>query len=211
MNGIFGFSRPSIPFDIGGGPETITSGGGAAAPVADDFANFLQGILGGGGPNQDPTGQTTDIMKALNELIAGPDVRGQQSAIQQTIQQSSDRQVADLRERFTSSGGSQGTPSAVAEGLFRSNVTPKIATAVGDLDLRANQQRIQALLPFLQILSQFAGRGVPQAGTDTIINPSGLETAAGLAVAGSEVFGNIKGTRQTTFDPADPRRQTRGI
>ncbi|KKL21501.1 hypothetical protein LCGC14_2444800, partial [marine sediment metagenome] len=150
---------------MGGDPEVITSGGGAAGPVGEDFAGFLQGILGGGGPTRDPTGQTTDIMQALNELIAGPDVRGQQSAIQQTIQQSRGREAADLRERFTSGGGSRGTPSAVAEALFRSETTPKIATAVGDLDLRANQQRIQALLPFLQILAQFAGRGIPQAGT----------------------------------------------
>ena len=201
MNGIFGFSRPSIPH--GGGPEVISSGGGAAAPVADDFANFLQGILGGGGPGVDPTGQTTDIMRALNELIAGPDVRGQQSAIQQVIQQDTERQTANLRERFTAGGGSQGTPSAVAEGLFRSNVTPKIATAVGELDLRANQQRIQALLPFLQILAGFAGRGVAQAGTDVVVNPSGLETAAGLGVAGSEIFRNVRQGGRTQFD--DPR------
>lgn len=186
---------------MGGDPEVITSGGGAAGPVGQDFAGFLQGILGGGGPTSDPVGQTTDIMKALNELIAGPDVRGQQSAIQQTIQQDSERQIANLRERFTVGGGSRGTPSAVSEGLFRSTVTPKIATAVGDLELRANQQRIQALLPFLQILAGFAGRGVPQAGTDIVVRPGELETAAGLAVAGSEIFGNIKGNRSTQ----DPR------
>ena len=123
---------------MGGDPETITSGGGAAGPVAEDFAKFLQGIFSGGGglgPGNDPTGQTTAIMKALNELIAGPDVRGQQSAVQQVIQQDTERQTANLRERFTSGGGSRGTPSAVAEGLFRSNVTPRIATAVGDLEL----------------------------------------------------------------------------
>ena len=188
---------------MGSSPETITSGGGAAAPVAEDFAGFLQGILGGGGPNADPIGQTTAIMKALNELIGGVDVRGQQSAIQQVIQQDTERQTANLRERFTAGGGSRGTPSAVAEGLFRSNVTPRIATAVGDLELRSNQQRIQALLPFLQILGGFAGRGVPQAGTDVIVKPGGLETATGLAVAGSEIFGNIKGRESFQFQ--DPR------
>ncbi len=205
MNGIFNFSRPSIP--CGPETETITSGGGAAGPVADDFADFLQGILGGGGPGSDPTGQTTAIMKALNELIAGPDVRGQQSAIQQTIQQDTERQTANLRERFTAGGGSRGTPSAVAEALFRSNVTPKIATAVGDLDLRANQQRIQALLPFLQILGGFAGRGVPQAGTDVVVRPGGLETATGLAVAGSEIFGNLRGNDNRSFEFQDPRNR----
>ena len=202
MNGIFNFSRPSIPF--GPDTETITSGGGVAGPVADDFAGFLQGILGGGGPNQDPTGQTTDIMRALNELIAGPDVRGQQSAVQQIIQTDSERQAANLRERFTAGGGSRGTPSAVAEGLFRSEVTPRIAAATGELDLRANQQRIQALLPFLQILAGFAGRGVPQAGTDVVVRPGALETGTGIAVAGSEIFKNIQEGRRSP----PPRTQT---
>ena len=193
MNGIFSFSRPSVP--NGPSTETVESGGGVAAPVAGDFASFLQSILGGGGggPGSDPVGQTSDIAKALNELIAGPDVRGSQSAVQQVIQQDTERQTANLRERFTAGGGSQGTPSAVAEGLFRSNVTPRIATAVGNLELQSNQQRIQALLPFLQILSQFAGRGVPQARTDTIVNPGAFATIASLGESGARIAGAAKG------------------
>ena len=181
---------------MGGDPETITSGGGAAGPVAEDFAKFLQGIFSGGGglgPGNDPTGQTTAIMKALNELIAGVDVSGPQAAIQQTIQQDSERQVANIRERFTAGGGSQGTPSAVAEGLVRSNVTPRIATAVGDLALRSNQQRRQALLSFLQLIGGFAGRGVPQARTDVVVNPGGLATAAILGGATASVVGAARG------------------
>ena len=191
-----------------GDPETITSGGGAAGPVAEDFAKFLQGIFSGGGglgPGNDPTGQTTAIMKALNELIAGVDVSGPQAAIQKSIQQDTEFQTANLRERFTAGGGSQGTPSAVADGLFRSTVTLSVATAVGDLELRANRQRIEALLPFLQLLGGFAGRGVPQAGTDVIVRPGKLETATGLAVAGSEIFGNIKG--RESFEFRDPRNR----
>ena len=182
MNGIFNFSSPSIP--CGPSTETVESGGGAATPVAEDFSKFLQTFLSGGGGGQSggrsPVEQTSGIMQALNELIAGPDVRGQQSAVQQVIQQDTERQTANLRERFTAGGGSRGTPSAVSEALFRSNVTPKIATAVGDLELRSNQQRIQALLPFLQILARFAGRGVPQATTDTVVNPGPLEGIAGI-------------------------------
>ena len=193
---------------MGSDPETISSGGGAAGPVADDFAKFLQDILGGGlGPGEDPTGKTTAIMQALNELIAGPDVRGQQSAVQESIRQDTEFQTANIRERFTSGGGSRGTPSAVAEGIFKSRVTPRIATAVGDLELRANRQRIEALLPFLQLLGGFAGRGVPQAGTDVIVRPGKLETATGLAVAGSEIFGNIKGRK--SFEFQDPRNRRR--
>ena len=203
MNGIFSFSRGSI-LD-GPTTETIESGGGAAGPVGEDFATFLRGILSGDGPGRDPVGQTTDIMQALRDLIAGPDVRGQQSAIQQVIQEDTERQTANIRERFTAGGGSQGTPSAVAEGLFRSTVTPRIATAVGDLELRANQQRISAILPFLQLLSGFAGRGVPQAGTDVVVKPGSLETLAGLGVAGSEIFGNIRG--RDSFQFQDPRNR----
>jgi hypothetical protein len=193
MNGIFNFSRPSIPY--GPSTETVPTGGGAATPVAEDFAAFIQDFLGQGGQplDRDPTQQTTGIMQALNELIAGVDVRGPQSAIQKTIQQSSERQVADLRERFTAGGGSRGTPSAVAEGLFRSEVTPRIATAVGDLDLKANQQRIQALMSFLQLIGGFAGRGVPQAREDIIIKPGPFDFITGGAEAAASVVGAAKG------------------
>ncbi len=193
MKGIFNFSRPSIP--LGPTTETIATGGGTATPVAEDFASFLQDFLGQGGQplGRDPTQQTTGIMQALNELIAGVDVRGPQSAIQQTIQQSRGREAADLRERFTSGGGSRGTPSAVAEALFRSETTPKIATAVGDLDLRANQQRIQALMSFLQQIGGFAGRGVPQAEESIIVKPGPLDYLAGFAGSGADAFAASKG------------------
>ena len=209
MNGIFNFSQPSIP--LGPETETIATGGGAATPVADEFSKFLQSILTGGFatttvPGQpqavpgipgatlststtrrDPVDQTTGIAQALNALIAGPDVTGQQSAVQEIIQKSSGRQVADLRERFTAGGGSRGTPSAVAEGLFRSEVTPRIAAATGELDLRANQQRIQALMSFLQLLSGFAGRGVPQAEESIIVKPGPLDYLAGFAESGAGI------------------------
>ena len=197
MNGIFYFSRPSIP--CGPGTETVESGGGAATPVAEDFSSFLQDFLAGGGGGggfrgqRDPTQQTTGIMQALNELIAGVDVSGPQAAIQKTIQQSRGREAADLRERFTSGGGSRGTPSAVAEALFRSETTPRIATAVGDLDLKANQQRIQALMSILQLFGGFAGRGVPQARTDVLVKPGALETIASLGESGASIVGAAKG------------------
>ncbi|KKL84402.1 hypothetical protein LCGC14_1965100 [marine sediment metagenome] len=195
MNGIFNFSSPSIPY--GPSTETVESGGGAATPVAEDFSTFLQNVLAGGGGGQgvgrSPVEQTSGIMQALNELIAGPDVRGQQSAIQQVIQQDTERQTADLRERFTSGGGSQGTPSAVAEALFRSETTPRIATAVGDLDLRANQQRIQALMSFLQLLGGFAGRGVPQARTDVLVKPGPFDFITGGVEAGASIAGAAGG------------------
>ncbi len=216
MNGIFSFSRPSIPY--GPGTETIESGGGAATPVAEDFSRFLQSLFSGGtafsgGPprparkeggfgadifnigvegladkgafgERTPVDQTTDIMQALNALIAGPDVSGQQSAIQQIIQTDTERQASNLRERFTAGGGSRGTPSAVAEGLFRSEVTPRIAAATGELELRANQQRSQALFQLMQILLGFSGRGIPQARTDVVVQPGPLEYLSGFAQAG---------------------------
>ena len=187
MNGIFGFSGPSIPF--GPSTETVESGGGVATPVAEDFSKFLQTILSGGGGGgtvnrpggRSPEDQTVGIMESLNQLIAGPDVSGQQSAVQQIIQQDTERQNANLRERFTAGGGSRGTPSAVAEALFRSNVTPRIAAATGQLDLQANQQKMQALFQLLNIIGGFSGRGVAQAKTDVIVNPGPLSDIAGIA------------------------------
>lgn len=198
---------------MGASTETIESGGGAATPVAEEFGRFLESLFTGGtarGPGtpqnvpgipgatftpnfgeRTPVDQTTDIMKSLQALIAGPDVSGQQSAIQQIIQTSSDRQISNIRERFTAGGGSRGTPSAVAEGLFRSEVTPRIAAATGELELRANQQRSQALFQLLQILLGFSGRGIPQARTDVIVNPGPLETLAGLGQTGAAIAGAV--------------------
>ncbi len=215
MNGIFNFSRPSIPY--GPSTETVESGGGAATPVAEEFGRFLESLFTGGtarGPGtpqgvSSPTGggfsftpkfgertpvdQTTDIMEALNALIAGPDVSGQQSAIQEIIQTSSDREAANLRERFTAGGGSRGTPSAVAEGLFRSEVTPRIAAVTGELELRANRQRMESFFQLMQILLGFSGKGIPQARTDVIVQPGALETLAGLGTGVGAAATGIRG------------------
>ncbi|KKL16038.1 hypothetical protein LCGC14_2499580, partial [marine sediment metagenome] len=51
------------------------------------------------------------------------------------------------------------------------------------------QQRIQALLPFLQLLGGFAGRGVPQAKEDIVIQPGWLELLAGLAEGAGSIAG----------------------
>ena len=134
-----------------------------------------------------PAGQTQGIAQALNDLVAGPDVSGTQSAVQEVIQRQSGRDVADLRERFTAGGGSQGTPSAVAEGLFRSELAPKLAAATGQLDLAANQQRIQALLPLLQLMSGFAGKGVSQRTAGAVVKPGIASDIAGLAQGVGEI------------------------
>lgn len=137
--------------------------------------------------------QTGGLAEALNSIIQGPDVTGTQSAVQQIIQQQSTRDVADLRERFTAGGGSRGTPSAVAEGLFRSELAPRLAAATGALDLEASQQQIQALIPILQVLSQFSGRGVPQAAPFVEVKEGPLQTIAGLAQGVGSVKGAIPG------------------
>lgn len=138
--------------------------------------------IGGGAVDQ-----TQGIAEALNSIIQGPDVTGTQSAVQQIIQSQSERDVADLRERFTAGGGSQGTPSAVAEGLFRSETAPKLAAATGQLDLAASQQQIQALIPILQVLSQFSGRGIPQA-TPFVQVKEGLGSTLGGLAGGAAGF-----------------------
>jgi hypothetical protein len=219
--------------------ETGTVGGGAAVPVGEDFATFLQGLLQSGqfgnvpqispelrdararreefanssfgqsGPGrgllekidaniaelesqQQNIGagaidQTQGFAQALNDIISGPDVTGQQSAVQEIIRSQSERDVADIRERFTAGGGSQGTPSAVSEGLFRSELAPKLATATGQLDLAASQQQLQALIPILQTLSGFAGRGIPQAQPFVQVK-EGLGTTLGGLAGGAAGF-----------------------
>ena len=195
--------------------ETGTVGGGSAIPTGDEFARFLSQVLttgqfGNVAPAQlDPeTGQaisqqqrigqgavdqTGGIAAALNAIVQGPDVTGTQSAVQQIIQEQSTRDVADLRERFTAGGGSRGTPSAVAEGLFRSEVAPRLAAATGALDLQASQQQIQALIPILQVLSQFSGRGVPQAAPFVEKKEGTLQSIAGLLQGAGQTAAAIKG------------------
>lgn len=157
-----------------------------------NIPGFTEGGTGVGNFG-DPTGKTFDLMQALNDLIKGPDVTGSQEAIQKSIQQSTDLQTADLRERFTAGGGSQGTPSAVAEAIFRSQTPAKTATAVGGLELEANRQRMQALFQLFQVLLGFSGKGIPQARTDTIVNPGTFATVASLGESGARVFGASKG------------------
>ncbi len=206
---------------MGSSTETIESGGGAATPVAEEFGRFLESLFTGGTargpavPQQEalgpyglkipgatptsgfgprtPVDQTTDIMRALDAFIAGPDVSGQQGAIQKIIQTDTERQAANIRERFTAGGGSRGTPSAVAEGLFRSEVTPRIAAVTGELELRANRQRMESFFQLMQIIAGFSGRGVPQAKTDVVIQPGPLDYLSGFAGTGAEIYGAAKG------------------
>lgn len=131
--------------------------------------------------------QTGGIAEALNALVAGPDVSGTQSAVQEIIQRQSGRDVADLRERFTAGGGSQGTPSAVAEGLFRAETAPRLAAATGQLDLAANQQRIQALIPLLQLFGGFGGKGISQRTAGAVVKPGLASDVAGLAQGVGEI------------------------
>ncbi len=144
--------------------------------------------IGGGAVDQ-----TTGIAQALNDIISGPDVTGQQSAVQEIIRSQSGRDVADLRERFTAGGGSRGTPSAVAEGLFRSELAPKLALATGQVDLAASQQQIQALIPILQVLSQFSGQGIPQATPFVQVKEGPLQTLAGLGQGAGSAAAGFKG------------------
>lgn len=163
--------------------------------------------IGGGAVDQ-----TQGFAQALNDIIAGPDVTGTQSAVQDIIRSQSGRDVADLRERFTAGGGSQGTPSAVAEGLFRSETAPKLAAATGQLDLAASQQQLQALIPILQTLAGFSSQGIPQAEGFVQVNEglgSKLAGAAGGAVglglggpAGAAVGSNLFGGGGTTVTKA---------
>lgn len=171
---------------MGASVEETEVGGGPAQPLGEDFASFLMKALESGS-FETTSGKTQGIAQALNDLIAGPDVSGTQSAVQEVIQRQSARDVADLRERFTAGGGSRGTPSAVAEGLFRSELAPRLATATGQLDLAANQQRIQALVPIFQALQGFASRGVSQRTAGAVVKPGFGDTLAGILQGVGEI------------------------
>ena len=163
--------------------------------------------IGGGAVDQ-----TQGFAQALNDIIAGPDVTGTQSAVQDIIRSQSGRDVADIRERFTAGGGSQGTPSAVAEGLFRSETAPKLAAATGALDLQASQQQLQALIPILQTLAGFSSQGIPQAEGFVQVNEGLGSQLAGLAggaaglglggPAGAAIGSNLFGGGGTTVTKA---------
>lgn len=170
-------------------------GGGPATGLADSFVKFLQqgittGSFGGVTAGQhagaaDPFGSTAGIGGILNDLLAGGagNIGGSMADM---ISKQSERDVANLRARFGTGGGvGAGTPAAYGEALLRSETAPKLATAVGGLQL----QTLSQLLP---IFAGLAGKGISQRETIATPNPlvSTIGSIAPLISAASTFFGN---------------------
>jgi len=197
-----------------GGVETGQVGGQPTGDFAKAFTEFLQQILLGqpsqgtpdreiklpgrtatvkGTPAASPIDKTTGIAGNLMELIGGTDITGQKESLQQLIQADTTRNIADLRERFTGTGSSAGTPAAVAESLYRAEATPKAALAIGQLDMANKMQQLQALLPLLQLAGAFTGMGTPQASNYAFQTPSSAQQVADLLQGVGSVASGVKG------------------
>ena len=202
-----GFFKPGV--------ESGELGGQPSGDFAKVFTEFLQQLITGqpsqgtpdkvstgprggtipGTPAADPIDKTEGIMSTLQDLIGGGDITGQAESLQQIIQSDIERGSANLRERFTASGGgsSAGTPAAVAESLFRAEAVPRGALAVGQLESQNRDQMIRALLPILGLAGQFTGLGTPQASTFAFRTPSVAMQVADLARGGGSLAAGVSG------------------
>ncbi len=193
--------------EVGGTP--------ASGTFAEAFTDFLSQILLGQPLNKkgevsrqqlpsgktmvtegeytDPIDRTQGIGNVIQDLISGPDISGMEDSLSKLIQTQKGRDVAELRERYTAAPGgtSKGTPAAVSESIYRADVAPKEAMAIGDLRMQAMQQQLAALMPLLQLAGGFTGLGTPQASTYAFQQPSSLQQWADLFSGASEVGGSI--------------------
>lgn|SRR5574338_146325 len=178
------------------GTQVKEVGGGPATGLANDFIKFLQsglnsGTFGGataatGAMNANPFGSTTGIAGVLNDILSGG-AGNLGGSLQEMISKQGERDVNSLRARFGASGGTAfGTPAAYAESLLRSETAPKLATAVGGLQL-------QALQPLLGLMAGLSSKGISQ--RETIAQPSPLANALsiGAPILGGALAGPLGG------------------
>lgn len=158
-----------------GGPrvETVERTTGAT-PLAEQFLQLLQGELDTGalgtgvGPLQREAGTAIQqYVQALQQRAQeGPGASNLISAIEEGSAERTRRGAADLREGFGIAGARFGTPSALGEARFRSDVERDLAETTGRIGLEedlAIQQLLQggiaqmfgqgqaALDPFIQL------------------------------------------------------------
>lgn len=170
-------------------PKVRDVGGGSAVGLSDDLIKALRSVIGGNfggqpGPGQrfdaaNPTGSTYNFLSGLTDILS-PGGGGTGAGLRDLITRRQTEDVADLRGRFGASGGMAfGTPAAYAESNYRARAAPEAAIATGKLQL-------DALMPFLNLLTQLAGRGVSQRATS--ISPSDFtQIASGLGGLASGV------------------------
>lgn len=198
------------------GVESGELGGDPKGQFAQGFTDFLGQLFGlqpsggtpartvksggmtvtkAGTPSGDPISQTEGIAGTIQDLLAGPNIAGTGESIQKIIESDIDRGAANLRERFTASGGgsSVGTPAAVAESLFRAESAPRAGVALAQLDIQRRDSILKALAPLLGLGGTFTGMGTPQAGSYAFQTPSTASQLADLAKGVGSVAGGVSG------------------
>jgi hypothetical protein len=170
------------------GTKTREVGGGPAVGLGEDIIKFLQsgltgGQFGGGATfGGNAMTHTQGIAGFLNDILSGG-AGNLGGSMQQMISRDTDRNAAAMRARYSMGGTGFGTPAAYGEGVLRSESGPKMAQAVGGLQL-------QTILPLLQMMMQMGGKGISQ--RQMIAEPSPWASAASIAApligAGMNLF-----------------------
>jgi hypothetical protein len=148
-----------------GAPKVREVGGKSAQPLAEGFMDFLlrgltTGSFGTGAATgqygaADPIGSTQGIAAILNDILSGGagKVGG---SFAEMINRDTERQAGAVRARYGAGGGTSfGTPAAHAEALIRAESAPRLTGTIGQLQLGA-------IMPLLNLMGQFASKGVSQ-------------------------------------------------
>lgn len=195
------------------GPKYSEKGGGAATGLSNDFIGWLRGGLNSGsfggmsGPQQ--TGDAQNNMGGmggiLNDILSGGAGK-LGGAYQSMIEKENQRQVDGLRSRFGAEGGmGGGTPAAYGESMLRSEVAPKLASTIGQLQM-------SAMNPLMQMMAELSGKGITQRQGMMTPNPwmsalSSIAPAAGMALSGplgGMLGGMFGGGASTTLPNGGP-------
>lgn len=196
------------------GAKTERVGGGAAAPLSDDFIGFLhQGLQGGfnyapqqfGGQTTpgnamsraNPFQSTVNFGDLIGQYLSGNDMASTASAT--AFRQQSGEDTKNIQQQFALGGTGFGTPASTGVANYLAKATPAFAAQQG-----AQQQ--QMLQNLLGLYSNFSQLGTPQAQTvqkpsdfsNIMSGVSGLAGAAAPffgpgAVFGSSIFNNVAG------------------
>ena len=187
-------------------PRPRTVGGGNATGLGNDFWDFLRNGLNTGtfGTSQmnsaDPMGNTKGIAGILNDILSsGAGKVG--GSLQDMIARQNANNVANLRARFGSGGGtSLGTPGGYAEGTY-------LAQHAEDAPVAISQLQNSVLQPLLALMGKGAEIGTPQA--QTVMQQSDLGAAfsglAGIAKAAAPfLMPNPFGAASAIAGPSTP-------
>lgn len=205
------------------GYEEKKVGGGPATGLANDFTSFLQSFMntgrfpdsrGGVGAasagaqfnNADPMGTSSGLFNLLNSIVSNPQA---DAGTRELINKDIERGRNDLRARFGAQGGMAfGTPAAVAEGVYQAEQAPRTAIAMNDMAM----QRVQALMPFFQMIHSLSGLGIPQA--ETTLQPNkwmqGFNTIMDVANTVSNFIPFAGGGDTNSRKPGETVKRTGG-